>query len=101
MSNTPLTDEACIPKNNGWPNSSVVNTDFDKKLEKELTATKEDNERMREAFDSIQTLVDNQAEDDGLFFYAETVTEEHLMHALRVLHARIEFYTKSSRMINN
>jgi len=38
----------------------------------------------------IQTIVDEQAEDEGLWFRAETAPEAYLQEALRWLHAAIE-----------
>lgn len=40
--------------------------------------------------DPIRALVDEQAEDGGLWFVAETITEDYLQRALRKLHAVIE-----------
>lgn len=37
-----------------------------------------------------KAIVDEQAEDDGLWFVAETVTEAYLQQALRRLHAAVE-----------
>ena len=39
---------------------------------------------------TLQELVDMQAEDEGLWFIAETVSEAYLQHELRRLHALIE-----------
>ena len=51
--------------------------------------------RLRDALNSIQALVDKQAEDEGLFFIAKYATEEYLMLHLRQLHAVIELHTQS------
>ena len=40
--------------------------------------------------DKLQKLVDEQAEDEGLWFVYETITEDYLQRALRKLHAAIE-----------
>ena len=40
--------------------------------------------------DALQELVDRQANDEGLWFAAQTAPEEYLQAALRTLHARIE-----------
>jgi len=40
--------------------------------------------------DKLQQLVDEQAEDEGLWFNAETAPEAYLQRALRRLHAKIE-----------
>ncbi len=40
--------------------------------------------------DDLQKLVDEQAEDDGLWFDAETAPEAYLQAKLRELHAAIE-----------
>lgn len=40
--------------------------------------------------DKLQGLVNKQAEDEGLWFVAETVPEAYLQRALRKLHAVIE-----------
>jgi hypothetical protein len=39
---------------------------------------------------SLRRLVDQQAEDEGLWFIAETVAEAHLQQELRRLHAAVE-----------
>lgn len=38
----------------------------------------------------LLTIVDKQAEDETLWFKAQTITEEYLQRALRDLHASIE-----------
>lgn len=38
----------------------------------------------------IQDLVDKQAEDEGLWFIAETAAEAYLQEQLRALHTEIE-----------
>ncbi len=40
--------------------------------------------------EDIKKLVDEQAEDEGLWFKAETATEQYLQDALRALHQIIE-----------
>lgn len=40
--------------------------------------------------DKLQELVDKQANDDGLWFDAETITEAYLQQELRKLHKAIE-----------
>lgn len=45
-----------------------------------------DNEILKKA----RQLVNEQAEDEGLWFQAEYITEQHLQNALRKLHAIIE-----------
>lgn len=39
---------------------------------------------------AIQAVVDEQAEDDGLWFHAQYITEDHLQRELRRLHRVIE-----------
>lgn len=41
---------------------------------------------------SLKKIVDEQAEDDGLWFVAETASEAYLQQELRKLHAEIEHY---------
>jgi len=38
----------------------------------------------------IKALVEKQANDEGCWFLAETLTEAYLQHQLRLLHAAIE-----------
>ena len=45
------------------------------------------------ALKEIRKLVNTQAEDDGLWFQAETASEGYLQHHLRILHSLIEHYT--------
>lgn len=45
---------------------------------------------MYEALTRIKALVDEQAEDEGLWFQAQTVPEAYLQQALRRLHGLIE-----------
>ena len=47
-------------------------------------------ERDRAALAAAKAVVQEQAEDDGLWFRAELITEEKLQIALRLLHAVIE-----------
>jgi hypothetical protein len=46
------------------------------------------------ALDAIREMVDQQAEDQGLWFRAETAPEAYLQQELRKLHAEVEKYTK-------
>ena len=39
---------------------------------------------------AVKALVDEQAKDDGLWFFAETCAEAYLQQELRRLHAAIE-----------
>jgi hypothetical protein len=41
-------------------------------------------------YDKLQKLVDEQAEEEGLWFIAETAPEEVLQRALRKLHKAVE-----------
>jgi len=43
--------------------------------------------------EEIRKLVNTQAEDEGLWFDAETAPEAYLQHHIRILHALIEHYT--------
>jgi hypothetical protein len=43
-----------------------------------------------ETTESPITVVNEQAEDGGLWFVAETITEDYLQRALRRLHAAVE-----------
>lgn len=49
---------------------------------------------MSSALKEIRALVDAQAEDEGLWFVAETAPEAYLQHELRRLHSLIEALTK-------
>jgi len=44
----------------------------------------------------ILKLVNNQAEDEGLWFEAKTAPEAYLQHHLRLLHATIERELKNT-----
>lgn len=46
--------------------------------------------RYKTAHENIQSLVDAQSEDEGIWFEAKTAPEAYLMAALRKLHARVE-----------
>jgi len=48
------------------------------------------------ALTEIRKLVDQQAEDDGLWFEAETAPEAYLQERLRLLHALIESLTENT-----
>lgn len=63
---------------------------------KKIKEMEEENEQLRFALDSIRGLVDDQAEDPGLSFLARTGSEEYVMRALKLLHARIKSHTKRS-----
>jgi hypothetical protein len=47
-----------------------------------------------DALHGIRALVDQQAEDDGLWFMAETASEAYLQQELRKLHECIEAATR-------
>lgn len=55
-----------------------------------LACVRERNSRIKE----IQKLVDAQANDEGLWFYAESPSEAYLQKALRDLHTAIETKTR-------
>jgi hypothetical protein len=42
-------------------------------------------------YEALKKLVDDQAEDEGLWFAAETAPEAYLQAELRKLHAAVEF----------
>ena len=44
----------------------------------------------------MDELINEQANDEGLWFFAETATEEYLMQALRGLHDAVKQAAKSS-----
>ena len=48
---------------------------------------------MSEGLTEIRKLVDEQAEDEGLWFIAQTAPEAYLQEHLRRLHALVERYT--------
>jgi hypothetical protein len=45
---------------------------------------------MDDRAESVRAIVDEQAEDEGLWFVAETAAEAYLQQELRRLHAAIE-----------
>ncbi len=45
---------------------------------------------LAEKLQRIQDMVDSQAEDEGLWFSAQTAPESYLQHNLRELHREIE-----------
>lgn len=45
---------------------------------------------LRKRLSEVMAIVDEQAEDCGLWFYAETAPEAYLQQALRRLHVAIE-----------
>ena len=45
---------------------------------------------MSAASENPKAVVDEQAEDEGLWFVPETITEDHPQRALRRLHAAVE-----------
>jgi hypothetical protein len=47
-------------------------------------------ERLRSFDKSVTALVEKQANDEGCWFVAETITEKYLQTQLRLLHAAIE-----------
>jgi hypothetical protein len=56
-------------------------------------------ERLRAIEAAIKVVVDEQANDDGLWFIHETITEDILQRALRRLHEVIEGKTSTERAI--
>lgn len=59
-------------------------------MKKDRDLLKEENERLRD-------VVNSQAEDESLWFRAETVTEAMLQSALRLLHSKIELLTETKK----
>lgn len=59
------------------------------RLEAEV-ACKEEHDALRLRVEALRRLVDQQAEDEGLWFEAETTPEAYLQEKLRHLHASIE-----------
>lgn len=53
-------------------------------------------DRLRSGVERLRALVDEQAEDDGLWFIAQTAPEAYLQQELRRLHAEIEAFTHAS-----
>ena len=54
--------------------------------------------KIKEHIQQIKTLVDAQAEDEGLWFKAENISEAYLQQALRKLHEVIENKTSQERV---
>ena len=52
--------------------------------------SQDDGEKMDKKWLELKKMVDEQAEDEGLWFMAETAAESYLQHELRKLHAEIE-----------
>lgn len=50
----------------------------------------QENERLREAIGDVTKLVNAQAEDEGLWFIADSIVEAYFQQELRKLHAAIE-----------
>lgn len=59
-------------------------------VEVELEAAEAEVQALRQGIARMRQVVDRQAEDDGLWFVAERVTEAYLQEALRALHSAIE-----------
>ena len=59
-------------------------------LAHQLNQSNERNGRLIAQRDAIQQVVDEQAEDEGLWFRAETAAEAYLQQELRRLHAAVE-----------
>ena len=55
-----------------------------------LTQQVEEAKRDADKLQKIKDLVDEQANDDGIWFQADTAPEAYLQHKLRLLHAVIE-----------
>lgn len=55
-----------------------------------VPALEAENLRLLQRLSDIMAVVDAQAEDDGLWFYAETAPEAYLQQQLRRLHAAVE-----------
>jgi len=72
---------------NYWKQRLIAEEDEAVRLHEEI-------ERLEEAFrrmlDKLKTLVDQQAEDKGLWFFARTAPEAYLQQELRKLHALCE-----------
>lgn len=64
--------------------------DMRAKLIGELDAARRTAPDQQSARDAVLALVSRQAENEGLWFRAETITEDYLQRALRELHATIE-----------
>ena len=58
-----------------------------------------ENEQLEEAIGLVQKVVDEQAEDDGLWYVATYASESYLQQALRKLHAAIEMSMKGESVM--
>jgi hypothetical protein len=56
----------------------------------ELDELRAEIERLQTGLAGVRQLVDQQAEDAGLWFFARTATEAYVQQELRKLHAAIE-----------
>ncbi len=61
-------------------------------LKQRIEALEAGHERLREAMDALLLMVNKQAEDDGLWFNAQTAPEGYLQQELRTLHGLIEHH---------
>lgn len=59
-------------------------------LEEENAILHAYNEKLEEQVEALRKLVGKQAEDEGLWFVAQTAPEAYLQQELRKLHAAIE-----------
>jgi hypothetical protein len=55
-----------------------------------VTAQEIEEKRLRGALAAIRSTVDKQAEDEGLWFVAQTASEAYLQQELRKLHQIVE-----------
>ena len=45
---------------------------------------------INDVIEALQSFIDKQSDDEGLWFHAETATEDYLNRGLRDLHSRVE-----------
>ena len=55
-----------------------------------MTSRLEEQQKINDALQECMKLVEKQAEDEGLWFVAEHITEDYLQVALRELHKAVE-----------
>ena len=60
------------------------------KYKSEIERLKKEREHSRDWMAAIKALVIEQANDEGIWFIAQTVSEEYLQQELRKLHSMIE-----------
>jgi len=72
----------------------MIDIEFIARKDRLIHSLTEKNSILSQALEEIRKMVDKQAEDEGIWFNAETAPEAYIQQEFRKLHGLIEHHTK-------